>query len=141
MLLVIQSKIIYTIILNKSVESCLMNPQSEQYRLLKTIIDKELAEIDEELATQDNSDILTVIAFHIEHGLRDVEKRIAENGLTELEFPYTVPEELKASMNRSLLSVEALLQYYYQACYFGTRDEIERYLREIQQQLLRYRAL
>ncbi|MDX2503326.1 MAG: hypothetical protein QNL62_02435 [Gammaproteobacteria bacterium] len=93
-----------------------MNPQSEQYRLLKAIIDKELAEIDEELAMQDNSDILTVIAFHIEHGLRDVEKRITENGLTELELPYTVPDELKASMNRSLLSVEALLQYYYQAC-------------------------
>ena len=116
------------------------NHQPDQYRLLKAIIDKELAEIDEEMATQDNSDILSVIAFHIEHGLRDVEKRIAENGPTELEFPYAISNELKASMNRSLLTVEALLQYYYQACYFGTQDEIERYQREIREQLLRHRA-
>jgi len=117
------------------------NHQSDQYRLLEAIIDKELAEIDEEMAAQDNSDILSVIAFHIEYGLRDVEKRIAENGATELEFPSAVPDELKASMNRSLLTVEALLQYYYQACYFGTKAEIERYQREIREQLLRHRAI
>ena len=112
-----------------------MKQQSEQYHLLKAVIDKELEEIDEEMSTQDNSDISTVVAFHIEHGVRDVEQRIADNGQTELEFPYGTPDKLIASMNQLLLHVEALFQYYYRACYFGSGEEQEQYRQEIMDQL------
>lgn len=112
-----------------------MKQQSEQYCLLKSIIDKELREIDEEMSTQDNSDISSVVEFHIKHGIRDVENRIAVEELTELEFPYGTSGELKMAMNRSLLTVELLLQHYYRACYFGTGSEREKYRKEILEQL------
>jgi len=112
-----------------------MNKQSEQYRLLKTIIDNELQEIDAEIATQDNSDISTVVQFHIRHGIRDVEQRIVNNQLTELECPYGTSAGLIRSMNRSLLQLEALLHYYYQACYFGSLHEREALRKKILQLL------
>lgn len=95
----------------------------KQYQLLKSIIDRELNEIDEEMATQDNSDISTLIAFHVEHGIRDAEQRKKDNEPTELEFPYGTSFELIKSMNDILLTTEVLLQYYYKSCYFGTKKE------------------
>lgn len=112
-----------------------MDKQSKQYRLLKAIIDKELQEIDTEMATLDNSDIASVVEFHINHGIRDVEQRMVENQLTELECPYGTPDELIRTMNQSLLKLEALLQYYYRACYFGNRQERETCRKKIFQQL------
>lgn len=112
-----------------------MDKQSEQYHLLKAIIDKELQEIDAEMATQDNSDIASMVDFHINHGIRDIEQRIADNQLTELECPYGTPDELISSMNQSLLKLEALLLYYYRACYFGSRHERDLYRKKILKQL------
>lgn len=112
-----------------------MSKQMEQYNLLKAIIDKELGEIDEEMTTQDNSDVSSAVKFHIEHGVRDVEERIAGNGTTELELPYGISDSMKCSMNELLLNVEALLQYYYQACYFGSREQVEHYRQNILEQL------
>ena len=96
---------------------------NQEYQLLKAIIDKELQEIDEELATQDNSDIASVVSFHIKHGIRDVEQRIADNEETDLECPYGTPDELKRNMNKQLLNLELCLQYYYRDCYFGSGEE------------------
>lgn len=102
-----------------------------QHQLLKSIIDKELQEIDEELATEDNSDISDVIKFHIKHGIRDVEQRIADNEEAELECPHGTLDELKLSMNEQLLNLELNLQYYYRACYFGTGEEQADYKNKI----------
>ena len=100
-----------------------MKHTEEQYGLLKAIIDKEIAEIDEEMATENNTDVASVISFHIEHGIRDVEKRLSDGAPTELEMPYGTSDSLKDSINQTLLNVEALIQYYYKACYFGTEEE------------------
>ncbi|MCP3851371.1 MAG: hypothetical protein GY694_14175 [Gammaproteobacteria bacterium] len=100
-----------------------MEQLSQQQQLLKSIIDKELYEIEEEVSNEDNSDISTVIAFHIKHGLRDVEQRVIDNEDAELEYPYGTSEELVKSMNPQLLQLELNLQYYYHACYFGTDEE------------------
>ncbi|MCU7801112.1 MAG: hypothetical protein KZQ70_13490 [gamma proteobacterium symbiont of Lucinoma myriamae] len=105
--------------------------ENKQHQILKTIIDKELQEIDEEMATLDNSDIATVIEFHTKHGIRDAEERRDENGTTELEFPYDTSDELKKSMNALLLNLEVLLQYFYRACYFGTAEEQNTYRNNI----------
>ena len=96
---------------------------NQRYQLLKAIIDKELQEIDEELTTLDNSDIETAVAFHIKHGIRDIEQRVEDNEEAELEYPYGTSDELVQSMNKQLLMLELNLQYYYRACYFGTEEE------------------
>lgn len=108
-----------------------MPKESEQYQLLKSIIDKELQEIDEEISTLDNSDISTLIEFHTRHGIQDAEERRDENEATELEFPYGTSNELKESMNVILLDLEVLLQYFYRACYFGTVEEQNAYRNDI----------
>ena len=100
-----------------------MKYSEEQYGLLKAIMDKELDEIEEEMATVDNSEITSVISFHIEHGIRDVEQRLSDGSPTELEMPYGTSDTLKESINQSLLNLEALIQYYYKACYFGTEED------------------
>jgi len=105
--------------------------RNKQKQLLKEIIDKELQEIDEEMATLDNSDISAVIDFHTQHGIRDAEQRRDENEAAELEFPYGTSNELKQSMNALLLDLEVLLQYFYRACYFGTAEERDTYRKNI----------
>ncbi len=105
-----------------------MNPQQQ---LLKSIIDKELQEIDDELVTEDNSDIADVVKFHIKHGIRDVEQRIADNEEAEIECPHGTSNELKQSMNAELLNLELNLQYYYRARYFGTQEEQINYKNKI----------
>lgn len=104
---------------------------SEQCQLLKSIIDKELNEISEEMSSEDNSDISSVVEFHIKHGIRDIEQRIADNEEAELECPYGTSDELKKSMNKELLNLELNLQYYYRACYFGTNEEQADYKKKI----------
>ena len=104
---------------------------NQQKQLLKSIIDKELQEIDEELTTQNNSDISGVIEFHIKHGIRDIEQRLADNDEAELECPYGTTDELKKTMNKQLLNLELCLQYYYRACYFGTLEEQKTYRNKI----------
>ncbi len=98
-----------------------------QKQLLKAIIDKELQEIDEEMATLDNSDISTVIDFHTRHGIKDAQERQENNEPTELEFPYAISDELKKAMNTDMLELEVSLQLYYRSCYFGTAEEQMRY--------------
>lgn len=105
--------------------------KNKKNQLLKIIIDKELQEIDEEMATLDNSDISTVIEFHTRHGIRDAEERRDANEATELEFPYGTSDELKELMNTLLLDLEVLLQYFYRACYFGTLEEQNTYRNKI----------
>lgn len=105
--------------------------QYQQKQLLKAIVDKELQEIDEEMATLDNSDIATLIEFHTRHGIRDAEERRAENEASELEFPYGTSAALKESMNGVLLDLEVLLQYFYRACYLGTPEEQMAYRNDI----------
>ena len=104
---------------------------SIESQLLKSIIDKELQEIDDELASQDNSDIESVVKFHIKHGIRDIEQRVADNEESELECPYGTSEELKRRLNEQLLNLELNLQYYYRACYFGTSEEQTAYKNKI----------
>lgn len=96
---------------------------TEQRQVLKAIIDLELREIEEEMATQNNAEISSVIAFHIDHSIRDAEQRLKNNELTELEIPYGVADDLSASLNRTLLKLEVLLRHYYRACYFGSVAE------------------
>ncbi|GEM_PF-6402567 len=108
-----------------------MPSADEKYQLLKAIIDKELGEIAEEMSTLDNSDINSVIKFHIKHGIRDAEERQADNEPSELEVPYGTSAQLTQSMNTVLLELEVLLQYFYQACYFGTTEEQSKYKKSI----------
>jgi len=100
-----------------------MEQLSHQQQLLKSIIDKELSEIEEEINNENNSEILKAVAFHIKHGIRDIEQRVADNEEAELEYPYGTSDELVKSMNSQLLQLELNLQYYYRACYFGTDEE------------------
>ena len=95
----------------------------KQRQILKAIIDQELYEIEEEMATQDNAEISSVIAFHLDHSIRDAEQRLNNNEPTELEMPYGVSDALTASINRTLLKLEVMLRYYYRACYFGSVAE------------------
>lgn len=92
---------------------------------------QELQEMDAELAIEDNQDIHSVIAFHINHGIRDVEMRLEAGDETDLEYPFGISEALKKSLNLPLLQLEVWLKHYYKAGYFGSKEQQLQYRKKI----------